>query len=774
MKLKIYLRMLLAAVAALFVTTGCSDSNDDKGDGPTPPPDKSLTFDIGVSGIDKDQAKLAVTPSDQTATYYYNAVKKSIYDGLGSDKAFLEDDLEFLRSEAAKESMTLEAYLQSKTSRGTATYTLTGLEKETEYYAYVYGLKTDGTITSDLTKSLFTSGEGADEPDPGEAPKFKEFYLQPGDPNGEDSDSKITMTVSATTTVTHGKFYANKKAVVEQALAEGLTYAQIIKEYGEDLDAEAIDIINEGGLLYTLSGFDPQTDYTFICMIGNEDGEVMTNDNVATNASDDASDGPKLLLTMRLGDHKRENTDTHVVINMAAAGTTSGKYGLFTKSSIDAALAEGETYETIIKNEKNGSVMIDKYITAIADKGLSLSISGLTPSTAYTAIVMVANEEGNDTVKAVTATTTGDGTGTVDPEDGPELEVSLQAGDADGINKDSEMYMSAFAPDAVSSMYGLFATTDVENAIAGGASLDAIVTQSGDEMTAEWLSFLTKEPGIGVTLSGLDMKTSYTAIVKVTDADGKSTTKSAVGSTEGELVPSTVELKNLAQGEMGYYGDAYGLPENDYANWTIYLADETVDLSNLSGTGEVMMIELNTAKNVTTEITPGTYNVMPDRFGPSFVAFTCVPGYLGENGSPYGTWYIKDKSAKYKALSGTVVVAKSGENYTFTFELVDTSTATTMKGTYTGPMEYIDYTKPKAPAKAPWKNAANSPRKSIDARNIVMSTHGVTTVSNIGKMMLVSVEAPTSFEVQTSGIEFTPSVAKMEGYTPKVRSVRNE
>lgn len=767
MKVKFYLRMLLAAIAALFVATACSDSDDEKG--PDPGPDvKPLTFKLDVSGIEKDQAKLAVTPSDQTAVYYYNAVKKSIYDALGSDKAFLEDDLAFLQAEAAKQQMTLSAYLQSKTGRGTATYTLTGLEKQTEYYAYVYGIKLDGTVTSELVKSVFTSGEGKDDPGPGpggDAPKFKEFNLQAGDSNGTDSDTKISITVAATTTITHGKLYLNETSVVEEALGSGFTYESIIAQYGEPLDAEAIGYINEGGLLYTLGGLDPETDYTIICMIGNDDGETVTHGAVSTTAPDAETDGPKLALSIRIGDHDGNNTDTHVVLSITAPGTTSGKYGLFTKASVDAAIAAGNTYEMIIKNEKNGVVMPANYIEAVAGNGMNLALSGLSPGTAYTAIVLVSNAKG-DTVKAVSATTTG---GSVDPADGPELELTLTAGDNMGLNKDTKVYMGAYAPTAASCKYFTYDTADIEALIEKGATYEDIVEANGKVMTAEWLSYLTEDPGIGVTFSGYSPNTSITAIVKVTDAAGKSTTKTAVTSTEGEVTPTTIELKNLAQGEMDFYGDAYSLPTNDYANWTIYLADGTINLSDLSGTGDILMMELNTAKGVSTEITPGTYNVMADRLAASFVAFTCVPGYTSGT-SPYGTWYIKDKKALNKATQGNVVVTKSGDDYTFTFELVDESTATTMKGSYTGPMEYYDFSDP---VRAPWKDAANAPRKSVDTRKNV-SAASVSAIKSVAVMERISAEAMnTSVEVSDSMFGFTPSVVLKTSYISKVRSVRN-
>lgn len=69
MTLKSYLRMLLAAVTLLFVTSGCNDDDDKVG----PPP--SYSFSVAVSDVAQTEATVTVTPSNDQATYYYAAVK---------------------------------------------------------------------------------------------------------------------------------------------------------------------------------------------------------------------------------------------------------------------------------------------------------------------------------------------------------------------------------------------------------------------------------------------------------------------------------------------------------------------------------------------------------------------------------------------------------------------------------------------------------------------------------------------------------------------------
>ena len=92
MTLKSYLRMLLAAVTLLFVTSGCNDDDDKVG----PPP--SYSFSVAVSDVAQTEATVTVTPSNDQATYYYAAVKKAEFDTFESDAAYAQHILDNLKS----------------------------------------------------------------------------------------------------------------------------------------------------------------------------------------------------------------------------------------------------------------------------------------------------------------------------------------------------------------------------------------------------------------------------------------------------------------------------------------------------------------------------------------------------------------------------------------------------------------------------------------------------------------------------------------------------
>lgn len=142
-----------------------------------------------------------------------------------------------------------------------------------------------------------------------------------------------------------------------------------------------------------------------------------------------------------------------------------------------------------------------------------------------------------------------------------------------------------------------------------------------------------------------------------------------------------------------YYGDDYLMPELD--SWTLYIMpkDENPD-------GDIVMMDFLTAKGGLDKIPDGTYNVS-NKYGANVI----IPGYMGMGGALLYTWCghnVGDESISGPAVEGTMTVAQSGSNYTFTFDFVDDS-GKKMAGTYTGAVEIIDYfTNASAPARVPF------------------------------------------------------------------------
>lgn len=148
---------------------------------------------------------------------------------------------------------------------------------------------------------------------------------------------------------------------------------------------------------------------------------------------------------------------------------------------------------------------------------------------------------------------------------------------------------------------------------------------------------------------------------------------------------TVIEMNSLAKGQMINYGAAYGDKSFDYNNWTIYLADATVDLDTLGGEGDILQLEINTEGSATTEITPGPYEMAM-----TLEPFTSIPGFVQE-GYCFGTWYINGGSPYNPASSGSATISKEGDVYTIDFEFNDDASHVTYKGSFTGTLELFDY-----------------------------------------------------------------------------------
>lgn len=153
-----------------------------------------------------------------------------------------------------------------------------------------------------------------------------------------------------------------------------------------------------------------------------------------------------------------------------------------------------------------------------------------------------------------------------------------------------------------------------------------------------------------------------------------------------------VEMKNLDHGTLDYYGTkVYGSTGTDYSGWTIYLGDKTMDFDSYEGTGEMLMLDLNTASSYTTAIPSGTYKVMYAADNAHFQPFTIVPGFE-EYGNTLGTWYALDWAPMFKANVGWAKVTNENDKtYTIEFKFRDDTEETYFQGSYKGELTYGDY-----------------------------------------------------------------------------------
>lgn len=554
MTLKSYLRMLLAAVTLLFVTSGCNDDDDKVG----PPP--SYSFSVAVSDVAQTEATVTVTPSNDQATYYYAAVKKAEFDTFESDAAYAQHILDNLKAIADKKVLPLSEYLATALVKGSAPQKITDLTAGTDYYAVALGMLTDGRFTSDLVKEAFKTD---DAPEPelviskaggyffgtsfGAFDNFT-FWMSEDtvtedmmDFTGEGTYLLFDLNVAVTgkATLPAGTFpVASGADAEENTIAPGADYG------GGMMTGSAIVKINSDGTknyLYIDGGAliveGAGSSYVITAKVtsGGKEYEFKYEGGVSIYDTTGGGDDFELSIDVT------NITATTATVNVTSSDETSSYYfDLFDEEDYQGYGGTPEGIAEFISDllayyqAQYPSMTLPQILSQIVSVGNdSYDFDGLTPGTKYyTFAIGVDATTGATTTTAVVKefTTQAGGEG-----DGPELTLTLRAGDANGANTDTKVYMGAYAPTATGAYYGVFLTSDVEKVLAQGASYDAIVTQNGTDMSTKdgWLDGLVKNPGIGVTFSGLDPATSYTCILKVTDSAGKSTTKHVAATTEG-------------------------------------------------------------------------------------------------------------------------------------------------------------------------------------------------------------------------------------------------
>lgn len=113
-------------------------------------------IDIRITEVTVASIKAEFAALDPEMTFLFDLVKKSDYDALGSDEAFLENEYSKLEAEAVEyEFDSLADYLDfllGDRSPEEQRLTREGLEINTDYYVYAYGIDTKGVLTSRLVK----------------------------------------------------------------------------------------------------------------------------------------------------------------------------------------------------------------------------------------------------------------------------------------------------------------------------------------------------------------------------------------------------------------------------------------------------------------------------------------------------------------------------------------------------------------------------------------------------------------------------------------------
>ncbi len=284
--------LLLAMLA--IVGVACSPFNEGNGEGngngenndPTP----ALTFTIQLSNITSSSVKMEVTPSNDTDTYYFDVVEKSVLNHYSSPEAFVADYISQLKAYYEEEGMSLgDALSQGPDSWE---YQENYLSPNTEHYAFAFGVTAEGVITSEVTMKSFKTLEAA-----------------AGGGSDESSNNSFAVTVSAITSssatvaVTPSNSDTYYFDVVEKNIYDAYPDKQTfatemvanIKEYYESYGYTLADALSSGSDTYTYEDLlDANTDYYAFAVGVSSSGAITTDITVkafTTLASGSGNEG---------------------------------------------------------------------------------------------------------------------------------------------------------------------------------------------------------------------------------------------------------------------------------------------------------------------------------------------------------------------------------------------------------------------------------------------------------------------------------------------------
>lgn len=114
-------------------------------------------FEVEVTDVGYTQIQWNVTPSDDGMRYMSMTVDKRVFDYLGSDEAYFQEDMAIFETMAGYYGMTLSEYLSQITYVGPMPFMDDGLVPGYAYYVYAYGISLEGEMLTSIYKQEFTT-----------------------------------------------------------------------------------------------------------------------------------------------------------------------------------------------------------------------------------------------------------------------------------------------------------------------------------------------------------------------------------------------------------------------------------------------------------------------------------------------------------------------------------------------------------------------------------------------------------------------------------------
>lgn len=112
---------------------------------------------LTIEKVDATSVTFSVVALDDNMTWIGQIVGKDWYESFTTEE-LLSEDLRYYRGMAEEEGKSLEEYLSSILSRGShANIRMAGLDPETDYVVYIYGLSAAGEVTSRIFHKEFST-----------------------------------------------------------------------------------------------------------------------------------------------------------------------------------------------------------------------------------------------------------------------------------------------------------------------------------------------------------------------------------------------------------------------------------------------------------------------------------------------------------------------------------------------------------------------------------------------------------------------------------------
>ncbi len=290
--MKKLLNLLLVALAVCCVACNAIWGDDavnrpggDNGGTSTP----TTTFAINVTNITSSGATVSVTPSNNE-TYFFDIIEKSTYEQYSSAALFANDIVAQLKSVCAEENSSLSDYL----SLGVDIYEYK-LLSDVEYYAYAFGLTSNGEVTTDVTLKSFKTLDAAPA-----GPSENELSL---------SVSRVTATgaLVSVTPSNNDTYYFDviEKSVLDEYEAPldfALEYIVWVKNDYESYGYTLADALSSGPDSYSFDGLlTPNTEYYAFAFGATTDCTVNTAVTLVPFKTSEMEKGDKVLNNLSYG-----------------------------------------------------------------------------------------------------------------------------------------------------------------------------------------------------------------------------------------------------------------------------------------------------------------------------------------------------------------------------------------------------------------------------------------------------------------------------------------